>query len=55
MTKELERLRAHLMSVEEAYTLEALASAQALTEAQTRAQAAEERIKNASTAYTSSK
>nr|CAD7429739.1 unnamed protein product [Timema monikensis] len=53
LLKELQRLRLHLVGVEEAYTQEALRAEQQLKELQGRLSLAEERIKNSSTVYTS--
>nr|CAD7447663.1 unnamed protein product [Timema bartmani] len=53
LLKELQRLRLHLVGVEEAYTQEALRAEEQLKELQGRLSLAEERIKNSSTVYTS--
>ncbi|KAJ8705906.1 hypothetical protein PYW07_010683 [Mythimna separata] len=52
-TKELERLRRHLVETEENYTQELMASEQKLTECQARLHQVEERAKQTSTVYTS--
>ncbi|XP_049882043.1 thyroid receptor-interacting protein 11-like isoform X2 [Pectinophora gossypiella] len=52
-TKELERLRHHLVEMEENYTQELMTSEQKLTECQTRLHQVEERAKQNSTVYTS--
>jgi len=53
LLKELERLRLHLVAVEEGYTQEALNAEEQVKELQNKLAQAEERIKNSSTAYTS--
>jgi len=55
LLKELERLRLHLVAVEEGYTQEALSTEEQVKELQNKLAQAEERIKNSSTAYTSAK
>ncbi|XP_038217042.1 thyroid receptor-interacting protein 11-like [Zerene cesonia] len=52
-TRELERLRHHLVEMEENYTQELMTSEQKLTECQTRLHQVEERAKQTSTVYTS--
>ncbi|CAK1549153.1 unnamed protein product [Leptosia nina] len=52
-TRELERLRHHLMETEESYTQELMISEQKLTECQARLHQVEERAKQTSTVYTS--
>ncbi|XP_053620600.1 thyroid receptor-interacting protein 11-like isoform X2 [Plodia interpunctella] len=52
-TRELERLRHHLVEMEENYTQELMTSEQKLTECQTRLNQVEERAKQNSTVYTS--
>ncbi|XP_032524396.2 thyroid receptor-interacting protein 11 isoform X2 [Danaus plexippus] len=52
-SKELERLRHHLMETEESYTQELMTSEQKLNECQTRLHQVEERAKQTSTVYTS--
>ncbi|XP_013184726.2 thyroid receptor-interacting protein 11 isoform X1 [Amyelois transitella] len=52
-TRELERLRHHLVELEENYTQELMTSEQKLTECQTRLNQVEERAKQNSTVYTS--
>ncbi|XP_047513867.1 thyroid receptor-interacting protein 11-like [Pieris napi] len=52
-TRELERLRHHLMETEESYTQELMISEQKLTECQTRLHQVEDRAKQTSTVYTS--
>ncbi|RVE51900.1 hypothetical protein evm_003520 [Chilo suppressalis] len=52
-TRELERLRHHLVEMEESYTQELMTSEQKLTECQTRLHHVEERAKQSSTVYTS--
>ncbi|XP_045508018.1 thyroid receptor-interacting protein 11-like [Colias croceus] len=52
-TRELERLRHHLVETEENYTQELMTSEQKLTECQTRLHQVEERAKQTSTVYTS--
>ncbi|CAG9789951.1 unnamed protein product [Diatraea saccharalis] len=54
-TKELERLRHHLVEMEETYTQELMTSEQKLTECQTRLHQVEERAKQNSTVYTSNR
>ncbi|KDR16339.1 Thyroid receptor-interacting protein 11 [Zootermopsis nevadensis] len=53
LLKKLERLRLHLVAVEEGYTQEALKSEEQVKDLQNKLAQAEERIKNSSTAYTS--
>lgn len=53
MEKELERLRAHLVEIEETYTQELLQSERKNQELQTKMNEIEEREKNSSTLYTS--
>ncbi|XP_069698547.1 thyroid receptor-interacting protein 11 isoform X2 [Periplaneta americana] len=53
LMKELERLRLHLLAVEEGYTQEALKYEEQVKDLQNKLLQAEERIKNSSTAYTS--
>jgi len=55
LLKELERLRLHLVAVEEGYTQEALNAEEQVKELQNKLAQAEERIKNSSTAYTSAR
>ncbi|CAH2098582.1 unnamed protein product [Euphydryas editha] len=52
-SRELERLRHHLVEMEENYTQELMTSEQKLTECQTRLHQVEERAKQTSTVYTS--
>ncbi|XP_059054457.1 thyroid receptor-interacting protein 11-like isoform X2 [Achroia grisella] len=52
-SRELERLRHHLVEMEETYTQELMTSEQKLTECQTRLNQVEERAKQTSTVYTS--
>ncbi|XP_063630458.1 thyroid receptor-interacting protein 11 [Cydia splendana] len=52
-TRELERLRRHLVEMEDNYTQELMTSEQKLTECQARLQHVEERAKQSSTVYTS--
>ncbi|CAH0718359.1 unnamed protein product, partial [Brenthis ino] len=52
-SRELERLRHHLVETEESYTQELMTSEQRLTECQTRLHQVEERAKQTSTVYTS--
>ncbi|KAG6465031.1 hypothetical protein O3G_MSEX014890 [Manduca sexta] len=52
-SRELERLRRHLVETEENYTQELMSSEQKLTECQTRLHQVEERAKQTSTVYTS--
>ncbi|KAM3968617.1 LOW QUALITY PROTEIN: uncharacterized protein ACR2FA_012176 [Aphomia sociella] len=52
-SRELERLRHHLVEMEESYTQELMTSEQKLTECQTRLNQVEERAKQTSTVYTS--
>lgn len=53
LVRELERLRSHLMSVEENYTQEMVRAEQQVKELQLRLSQADERVKTSSTAYTS--
>lgn len=53
LVRELERLRSHLMSVEENYTQEMVRAEQQVKELQSRLSQADERVKTSSTAYTS--
>ncbi|GBP29635.1 Thyroid receptor-interacting protein 11 [Eumeta japonica] len=53
LKRELERLRQHLLEMEETHTQELMASEQKLTECQSRLQQVEERAKQTSTVYTS--
>lgn len=53
LSRELERLRHHLVEMEENYTQELMTSEQKLTECQTRLNQVEERAKQTSTVYTS--
>lgn len=53
-TRELERLRHHLVDMEESYTQELMTSEQKLTECQTQLHQVQERAKQNSTVYTSS-
>lgn len=55
LLKKLERLRLHLVAVEEGYTQEALKSEEQVKDLQNKLAQAEERIKNSSTAYTSAR
>lgn len=55
LLKELDRLRLHLVAVEEGYTQEALNAEEQVKELQNKLTQAEERIKNSSTAYTSAR
>jgi hypothetical protein len=55
LLKELERLRLHLVAVEEGYTQEALKTEEQVKDLQKKLAQAEERIKNSSTAYTSAR
>ncbi|XP_068624368.1 thyroid receptor-interacting protein 11-like [Battus philenor] len=52
-SRELERLRQHLMEMEENYTQDLMTSEQKLTECQTRLHQVEEKAKQTSTVYTS--
>lgn len=54
-SRELERLRHHLVETEESYTQELMAAEQKLTECQTRLHQVEERAKQTSTVYTSNR
>ncbi|XP_023727359.1 thyroid receptor-interacting protein 11 isoform X4 [Cryptotermes secundus] len=53
LLKQLDRLRLHLVAVEESYTQEALKAEEQVKDLQNKLVLAEERIKNSSTAYTS--
>lgn len=55
LLKELERLRLHLVAVEEGYTQEALKTEEQVKDLQNKLAQAEERIRNSSTAYTSAR
>jgi hypothetical protein len=55
LSKELDRLRLHLVAVEEGYTQEALRTEEQVKDLQNKLVQAEERIKNSSTAYTSAR
>lgn len=54
-SKELERLREHLMEMEENYTQELMTSEQKLAECQMRLQQVEEKAKHSCTVYTSNR
>lgn len=54
-TRELERLRHHLVEMEESYTQELMTAEHKLTECQTRMNQVEERAKQNSTVYTSNR
>jgi hypothetical protein len=53
--RELDRLRLHLVAIEESYTQEALKAEEQMKDLQNKLAHAEERIKNSSTAYTSAR
>lgn len=55
LLKQLDRLRLHLVSVEESYTQEALKAEEQVKDLQNKLALAEEKIKNSSTAYTSAR
>lgn len=55
LAKELERLRSHLVSVEDNYTQEMVRAEEQVKELQQRLSQADERVKNSSTAYTSAR
>lgn len=55
LTRELERLRAHLMEVEETYTAEALRLEEQVQDLQGKLNVAEDRLRNVSTAHTSAR
>lgn len=55
LAKEIERLRDHLVNVEENYTQEMVKAEEQLKELQQRLSLADERVKNSSTAYTSAR
>nr|XP_018910828.1 PREDICTED: thyroid receptor-interacting protein 11-like isoform X2 [Bemisia tabaci] len=53
LKNDLERLKSHLVSVEETYTQELMNAEKQIEELQTRLSSADERVKSSSTAYTS--
>lgn len=53
--KEIERLRLHLVNVEENYTQELVRAEEQVKELQLRLSQADERVKSSSTAYTSAR
>lgn len=55
LQKELERLRLHLISVEENYTQEALEQEEKINDLKNKLNLAEERMRNSSTAYSSAR
>lgn len=55
LTRELERLRAHLMEVEETYTAETLRLEELVQDLQSKLNTAEERLRSVSTAHTSAR
>lgn len=55
LLKQLDRLRLHLVAVEESYTQETLKAEEQVKDLQNKLAQAEERLKNSSTAYTSAR
>lgn len=55
LTRELDRLRAHMMEVEETYTAEALRLEEQVHDLQGKLNVAEDRLRNVSTAHTSAR
>lgn len=55
MSRELERLRQHLLDMEEEHTKELVAAEQRWQEAQAKLTSAEEKVKHSSTVYTSNR